>query len=378
MRQPEPFYRSQTKSWYVQLGKKQHRLGRDEKPGKAPPAAIVDKYRDILAGRLDVSTVDSEGLQVIELLRRFLEWTKANKEGSTYAFYKRHVLSFAAHVGESLTVPKLRPYHVTRWMDACYPKKKDGKGAGDNYRRAAIRSIQRAFSWAKKEGYIEANILAGYEKPAYTPRDAILTPEQWSLLTAALEKRGASGRAFLDFLMLMRQTGCRPQEARTAEARHFDAKSRCLIFERKESKGHGGKTTTERRVVPLTDVAFELCKRLSKLHQDGPLLRNSEGNPWKPYAIKEWFKRLDGTRYKSGQDKRIPFRTSAYVIRHTWATEALERGVDAVTVANIMGHKDVTTLMKVYQHLKKKQEYLREALMRAVGLDARAPVAVPA
>lgn len=381
MRQPEPFYRKQNQAWYVQVGKKQRFLERDENyvKGKSPPESVKQKYRDLMAGRQDV-VGDGTGLQVIELLRRFLEWTKKNKEGSTHTFYKRHVLSFAADVGDSLTVQKLKPFHVTKWMDECYPKKKDGKGAGDNYRRSAIRSIQRAFNWAKEEGYIEANVLAGYKKPAYTPRDAILTQEQWDQLATALENRKGSGPAFLDFITLMRQTGCRPQEARRAEARHFDAKNRCLVFERKESKGHGGSTTVERRVVPLSDTAFALCQRLALKNPTGPLLRNSHGTAWKSYAIKEWFKRIDGTGKKEGSrsKQRIPFRTSAYVIRHTWATEALERGVDAVTVATIMGHKDVTMLMKVYQHLKKKQEFLRDSLHKALGLGAKLPVAVPA
>jgi integrase len=82
--------------------------------------------------------------------------------------------------------------------------------------------------------------------------------------------------------MLMRQTGCRPLEARTTEARHFDRKNRCLVFERYESKGHGGEKTVERRVVPLTDIAFEICQRQALKYLTGPLLRNTHGTPWRP------------------------------------------------------------------------------------------------
>ncbi len=46
-----------------------------------------------------------------------------------------------------------------------------------------------------------------------------------------------------------------------AESRHFSRKDRCLVFERHESKGHGGDKTVERRVVPLSDTAFEICQR---------------------------------------------------------------------------------------------------------------------
>jgi len=150
-----------------------------------------------------------------------------------------------------------------------------------------------------------------------------------------------------------------------------------LVFERHESKGHGGETTVERRVVPLTDIAFEICQRQALKYPTGPLLRNTHGTPWKPYAIKEWFKRLDASNYNDPSPTRVNFRISAYVIRHTWATEALENGVDPITVATIMGHKDLTQLMKTYQHIEKKKDHLRKAMTQAVGV-ARVPEAIPA
>jgi hypothetical protein len=81
----------------------------------------------------------------------------------------------------------------------------DGKtvaGVGDNYRRSAIRSVQRAFNWAVEQGYLAASPIAKIKKPAYKPRDTILAPEQWNQLVTALEARGTNGKAFLDFLML--------------------------------------------------------------------------------------------------------------------------------------------------------------------------------
>jgi integrase len=372
MREPKPFFRKQTKTWYVQIGKKQHNLGPDEEVAK-------QKYHALMSGRQPIT----DDTIVYAVLFQFLGWDKQHREKSTHEFYKRHIVSFAEYVGEMLTVGELKPFHVTNWLDQCYPKSRvrDGKkvtGVGDNYRRSAVRSVQRAFNWAVEQGYLKASPIAKLKKPAYKPRDVILAPEQWAQLVAALEFRGANGRAFLDLLTLMRHTGCRPLEARKAEARHFDRKNRCLVFERHESKGHGGEKTVERRVVPLSDTAFEICQRQAMKYPTGPLLRNTHGTPWTAYAMKEWFKRLDGRRYKVPSPKRVTFRISAYAIRHTWATEALERSVDPITVATIMGHKDLTMLMKVYQHIEKKKAHLRTALHQALGETAPVPSSVPA
>ena len=44
----------------------------------------------------------------------------------------------------------------------------------------------------------------------------------------------------------------------------------------------------------------------------------------------------------------IPYQ-GVHALRHTWATRALERGVDIKTVSHMLGHKNVITTMNVYQ-----------------------------
>lgn len=51
-------------------------------------------------------------------------------------------------------------------------------------------------------------------------------------------------------------------------------------------------------------------------------------------------------------------RYSPYVLRHFWATIALKSGVDALTVATLMGHKDPSTPARTYQHLSHAPEHL--------------------
>ena len=42
---------------------------------------------------------------------------------------------------------------------------------------------------------------------------------------------------------------------------------------------------------------------------------------------------------------------SLHALRHSWATSALQRGADPLTVAILMGHSDPSMLSKVYQHV---------------------------
>jgi len=54
-------------------------------------------------------------------------------------------------------------------------------------------------------------------------------------------------------------------------------------------------------------------------------------------------------------------------LRHSWATNALQKGVDPLTVAILMGHRDPSTLAKVYQHLALNPKHMLTEAHRAVG-----------
>ncbi len=74
-------------------------------------------------------------------------------------------------------------------------------------------------------------------------------PEQWEKLVAKIGK-SRDGGCLLDVVTVMKETGCRPQEVRRVEARHFKRQDRCWEFPIAESKGK-----KDKRVVLLTDKA---------------------------------------------------------------------------------------------------------------------------
>ena len=60
-------------------------------------------------------------------------------------------------------------------------------------------------------------------------------------------------------------------------------------------------------------------------------------------------------------------RYSLYGLRHSWATNALKNGIDALTVAILMGHRDPSTLARTYQHLSHNPEHMLSEARRAGG-----------
>lgn len=329
---PQPFYRKALKSYYVKLGGKFIHLGKDRDNAYA-------KYHGLMLSRQP--TLPETPVEI--LLGKFLSWCQLHREPLTYEWYLKHLKSFRVHVGPTLTIANLKAFHVTDWMDLHY------KGSGDNYRNGACRAVMRAFNWGVKQGHIGANPVKGVEKPRAHGRIAYLHPHQWTTVLAKVR----DADPFKDFLRFMRATGCRPQEARAAETRHFDRQSETLVFPVDESKGK-----REPRIIPLNAEAMRIISRLVLKYPDGKLFRNTKGRHWTKNTVTSRFTKLR---------EKLGFEFFAYAIRHTFITDALRQGCNPVTLAHIVGHKDATMILKVYQHLNLNRGHVRAELALATG-----------
>jgi integrase len=333
-RRPRPFFRSANSCWYVQFGAKQINLGRDR-------ATAWGKYDQLMAGRQEATAVSP----VVIILDQYLAWCFENRGESTYRWYKHLLSDFGRYIGKRLLVNQLKPFHVTQWL-ATHSK------WNDTTQHDAVGAVKRAINWNIRQGYINQSPTNGIERPASKRREVTIEPDQWQQILNEVRDR-----AFLDYLEILWETGCRPQEARLLEARHCDPNGRRWIYPASESK-----TKKFPRVVYLNDNAFKITARLLKENRHGHIFRNSKGQPWTSNGIRCRFRRL--------QTKlRFP-GLCAYAIRHTFATEALKNGVDPVTLATLMGHSDVTMLARTYQHLAKHPAFLLEAAGRAKGPSA--------
>jgi integrase len=97
-----------------------------------------------------------------------------------------------------------------------------------------------------------------------------------------------------------------------------------------------------------------LLQKQRERYPYGPLLRNSYGNPWTGDAI---VKAMAKCRKRAGLLGKV-----AYGFRHSFATDALERGVPDAQVAELLGHSGTSMLHAHYSHLGARAKALREAL----------------
>ncbi|KLU04617.1 phage-like integrase [Rhodopirellula islandica] len=326
-RQPKPFFRKQTQSWYFSTGGQQINLGKDKD-------AAFAKFHQMMA---DPATIATDNTTLYELSQTYLDWVQTNRKKATYDRSLHYLKSFIDKVGKQLKVTHLKPFHVNRWID---------KPTWNSTSRAdAIGVVQRNLNWAVEQGYLLRNPIAGMRKPKKKRRDVFYTHEQWQQIR---EHAKAPFDDLLDFLYC---TGCRPIEARTIEARFI--LDDMVIFPTDQSKGE-----TEPRVIYLVPKAAEILARLATKHPTGHVFRNSKDRSWTKDSIKCRLDRIS---------KKVKFHVIAYGARHSWATHALTSGgIDSIAAAHLMGHKDPAMVAQVYSHLAKQPEFLRAQAAKAI------------
>ena len=72
MKQPKPFFRAFTRSWYVQIGNRQINLGRDRK-------VAWEKYHQLMANR---EAVGAQLTTVAQLFDVYLEWCSTRRSSA--------------------------------------------------------------------------------------------------------------------------------------------------------------------------------------------------------------------------------------------------------------------------------------------------------
>ena len=384
---PKPFFKKGRGLWYVEINRKQVNLGPDREEA-------YRRYHQLMVEPRDLAVPSDSLAGVIDA---FLGWVQKNRSASTYEWYRYRLQRLISKYPE-LKAMTLRPYHVEQWID--------DYELSVTSRRNYLRSIKACLCWATKQGYIDKNPIDGLEVPAGERRDVYVPPDEFLRLLEFVPRSD-----FRDLLVTTYQTGCRPQESLRVTAEFVDLPNGRWVFPQKESKGKHAP-----RIVYLTDEALPITERLMERWPSGHLFRNTQGRPWTACTANTMFDRIQTrmgqammattgetisdqvishfatslkptklvggvTRSKTESELRaeakrkltvkrcrelVP-RYSLYALRHSWATNALKRGVDPLTVAILMGHKDPSMLARVYQHLSHSPDHMLEQANRASG-----------
>lgn len=248
---------------------------------------------------------------------------------------------------KDLAAMDLKAFHLTKAMS-------DFPSWSNNTKNDFISAVKRAFTWAVDEQLIERSPIERMKKPAREAREMAVSPAEYTTVVEAIHEPN-----FRDLIELSWETGARPQELRKIEGHFLDLDAGRVVFPPKQAKGK-----KYHRVIYLTGRAREIVARLAGARTSGPLLLNSEGGVWTKDSINCAFCRLQ---------KKIKKKYHLGAFRKGYATEALKAGVDTVTVAHLMGHRDPSMVSRVYGQVQHDPEHMAASankVKRATPSDA--------
>ncbi len=353
---PQPWFRESKGAWFVCVGGKQHRLGKDRDeavrrfhllmagepltPSHSKAGATTGENGGERQEAITAKETPCPSLTVNALADAYLTTCERRLSANPLRVARMFLGSFASAFGTK-RADAVKKADVEAWV-AKHPT------WGQSTENAGKTRLVAMFRWGVEEGVLTFNPIAGIRKPSQRSwgREALISVEDHARLMA-----GATP-ALRNVPFALHESGARPGEVASVSAAEFFAQQGVWVLERHKT----AHKTRKPRIIYLTPELVALCEELARKNPQGPLFRTSKGKPggWCSIA-----KQVRVLRLRLGIKGATP-----YGYRHGYATDALANGVPDAHVAELLGHSGTAMLHKHYSHLTARAKALRDALGR--------------
>lgn len=333
-RKPSVWFREQDGWFYTTLGGNQIKLSKDA--GEAER-----EFHALLAKREGRDEPKLARVSLRKLCDEFLEWAQKNTEPDTYRWRKRALQCLLDHLPKGLKAAELTVRQAEKWVEA-------QDTWGHNTRVAARAVLHACMNWGVKHDLLKENPVRKLEMGSYRNTERILSPEEREQVRGAMR-----GQEFKDYLRVLELTGARPfSEIAALTGQMIDFDAGVIEFGKHKNSKKGKKRT----VYLVPELEAILRRRIAE-RPGTRLFLSAQGEPIDSKSVSH---RLRGAA------KRLSLKPfTVYAYRHTYITEALERGLTASVVAELVGNS-AKTIEKYYDHLDQKKTALKAAALRAV------------
>ena len=233
--------------------------------------------------------------------------------------------------------------------------KKTGKGLSANSVNSVISVIQGSLKTAHLLGLTKEYTADKLKRPKLTekPVECFSLAEQKQIEHAI--RSGKKDKLYGIILCLY--SGLRIGELMALQWSDIDFVKGVLTVSKSCHDGKDGliidepKTVTSRRVIPLPKQLLPILK-LWKKRSGSPFVVSSNGKPVPVRSYQRSFELLL---------KKLKITHKGFhSLRHTFATRALECGMDVKTLSEILGHKNPTVTLNRYAHslMEHKQDMM--------------------
>lgn len=302
-----------------------------------------------------------------EWLNIWLEnYVKPSTKQKTYLRYKEIVQKQLGKRFDLYELNELTPILLQQFVTELLTSgnTKTGAGLSASTVNAVITVIQNSLQTAHNLGYIQNEIGGKIKRPKLKEKQVtcFTIDEQKQIEQAIIN----SNKPKMKGILLCLYTGLRIGELLALEWTDIDLiKGELSVtktcFDGKDKNGvfcritNTPKTDTSVRVIPIPKQLIPMLKDMKKTAKSKYVISDSE----KVLAVRSYQRSFERLLKKLG----IPHKRF-HSLRHTFATRALEVGVDVKTLSEILGHKNANVTLQRYAHSMLEH---KKAMMNQVG-----------
>jgi integrase len=345
-----------TAGYHPETGKRiiKNVLGKTQAECKAKLKKAIEESQSLDVGRADEYTVAA-------WLRTWFElYAKPHIRPSTMNYYHRNIEQHIIPAIGDIPLNKLTTRDLQKLCNDLQSngrlrkvQKKEKPGLSNSTVRGIHMMLHNALDRAMKEKLILSNPTENCIIPKIEKQEMkILRPDPISSYLNAAERRNALPMFYLELV-----SGLRKGELTALLWSDLDIQNRTISVSKQYVKNPNGelaltrpKTETSVRKVSIPQEAVDLLISEHDKHPDNPYMFPSPitGEMYYPDSIVNLHKKI----LKDAGLPHIRFHD----LRHTFATLALQNGVDVKTVSSMLGHYDAGFTLRTYTHATRQMQ----------------------
>lgn len=290
-----------------------------------------------------------------ELLNEWLEiFTKERVKKQTYSRYKSLIdLHILPELGES-DICELNRIKIQEMINHKMHNgniRNSGAALSSNTVNLILTVLRLAFEYGCDMGYLDANPCERIKRIPDTSKTVeAFTVEEQIKLENTIER--TSDKRFFGIVLCL-YTGLRIGELLALEWNDINLETGIIcvnktVYRDKDENGNWGliidtpKTKSSKREIPIPVHLLRFVIEQRDKSKGNFVVENKNGERMSIRSYQYMFESLT----KKSKVRKLNF----HALRHTFATRALESGVDVKTLSEIMGHKNASVTLNRYVH----------------------------
>ena len=293
-----------------------------------------------------------------DIAKEWLESKKKKIKKSTYFNYEYKIYKYLMPTFYKYKVRKLKKFDYAEFVEVL-EEEYESRTIRDilNVLKAILKYANNKYNYQIKYENIELPKLENKKLKILTKRERNKI-EKYCIKENSLKCIG---------ILICLNTGIRIGELCALKWKNIDFTERTIsinhtlqrVYSQTEKKSKviidKPKTDNSIRIIPMSNKLYEILKVIKKEYNpESFLLTGKEDKYIEPRTFQNSYKEM----LKSLKIKPYKF----HILRHTFATECVEVGMDIKSLSEILGHSDINITLNRYVHssYKMKKKYLEK------------------